>query len=69
MSSFEFVFSLFSLMLGLALANVLGGLGDARQERRKLNVGVLTPLLGLLITIDIASGGSQRWLRRESAST
>ena len=43
MSSFEFVFSLFSLMLGLALANVLGGLGDALQERRKLNVGLLTP--------------------------
>jgi hypothetical protein len=65
MSSFEFVFSLFSLMLGLALANVLGGLGDALQERRKLNVGVLTPLLGLLITIDIASCWTVAWSLRD----
>jgi hypothetical protein len=64
-SNFEFVFSLFSLMLGLALANVLGGLGDALQERRKLNVGVLTPLLGLLITVDIASGWTVAWSLRD----
>lgn len=65
MSNFEFVFSLFSLMLGLALANVLGGLGDALQERRKLKVGVLTPLLGLLITIDIASCWTVAWSLRD----
>ncbi|HSU18207.1 MAG TPA: hypothetical protein VLI45_00560 [Acidobacteriaceae bacterium] len=65
MSNFEFVFSLFSLMLGLALANVLGGLGDALQERRKLNVGVLTPLLALLITIDIASCWTVAWSLRD----
>jgi hypothetical protein len=65
MSNFEFVFSLFSLMLGLSLANVLGGLGDALQERRRVNVGVLTPLLGLLITIDIASCWTVAWSLRD----
>ena len=65
MSNFEFVFSLFSLMLGLSLANVLGGLGDALQERHKLNVGVLTPLLALLITIDIASCWTVAWSLRD----
>jgi hypothetical protein len=65
MTDFEFVFTLFGLLLGLALANVLEGLGNALQERRKLNVGVLTPLLGLLITIDIASFWTVAWSLRD----
>ena len=65
MTNFEFVFTLFGLLLGLALANVLGGLGNALQERRKLHVGVLTPLLGLLITIDITSFWTVAWSLRD----
>src|SRR4051812_10245322 len=65
MTNFEFVFTLFGLLLGLALANVLGGLGNALQERRKVNVGVLTPLLGLLITIDITSFWTVAWSLRD----
>ena len=43
MSNFEFVFSLFGLLLGLALAEVLGGFGTAIQHRRKVKIGWLTP--------------------------
>ena len=39
MSNLEFVFSLFGLLLGLALATVLSGLGNALQERHKIRVG------------------------------
>ena len=46
MTNFEFVFSLFGLLLGLALAEVLGGFGTAIQHRRKIRIGWLTPLLG-----------------------
>ena len=55
MSNFEFVFSLFGLLLGLALAEVLGGLGTAIQSRRKVRIGWLTPLLGLVIALDLTS--------------
>jgi hypothetical protein len=64
MTDFEFVFSLLGLLLGLALANVLAGLSNALQERRKLKVGILTPLLGLLITFDITSYWTVAWSLR-----
>jgi hypothetical protein len=64
MTNFEFVFSLLGLLLGLSLANVLAGLSNALQERRKLKVGILTPLLGLLITFDITSYWTVAWSLR-----
>lgn len=64
MTDFEFVFSLLGLLLGLSLANVLAGLSNALQERRKLKVGILTPLLGLLITLDITSYWTVAWSLR-----
>jgi len=66
MSNFEFVFSLFGLLLGLALAAVLGGLSNALQERRKIKVGWLTPLLGLLVALDIASFWTITWSIRNA---
>ena len=66
MSNFEFVFSLFGLLLGLALATVLGGLGNALQERHKIRVGWLTPLLGLLVALDIASFWTIAWSIRNA---
>src|SRR3954447_22019746 len=52
MSVFEFVFSLYSLLFGLALAQVFAGLGNTLQERHKIKIGWPTPLLGLFLTID-----------------
>jgi len=36
MDAFNFVFSLFGLLLGLALAEVLGGFGTALDARREV---------------------------------
>lgn len=65
MSNFEFVFSLFGLLLGLALAEVLGGFGTAIQSRRKVRIGWLTPLLGLLVALDVTSFWMVGWSVRE----
>ena len=65
MSGFEFVFSLFGLLLGLALAEVLGGFGTAIQSRKKIRIGWLTPLLGLLIALDLTSFWTIAWDVRE----
>jgi hypothetical protein len=65
MSNFEFVFSLFGLLLGLALAEVLGGFGTAIQSRRKVRIGWLTPLMGLLVALDITSFWMIAWSVRE----
>lgn len=65
MSGFEFVFTLFGLLLGLALAEVLGGFGTAIQSRKKIRIGWLTPLLGLLIALDLSSFWTIAWEVRE----
>jgi hypothetical protein len=64
MESFNFVFSLFALLLGLALAEVFGGFGAALQERHKLRIGWLTPLLGLIVACDLTSFWTWAWAGR-----
>jgi len=61
MDSFSFVFSLFSILLGLALAEVLGGFGRALQSRRKIHIGWLSPLLGAMLAFDITSFWALAW--------
>lgn len=39
MSAFEFFFSLFGLILGLAIAVVIGGLSDMLRERTPVKIG------------------------------
>ena len=61
MTSFEFVFSLYGLLLGLALAEVLGGLAKALKVRRRgghmglriTRLGLAMPLLATFLAIDI----------------
>jgi hypothetical protein len=65
MTSFELVFSLFGLLLGLALAEVLGGFGTAIQKRKKIHIGWLTPLLGALVALDVTSFWMIAWDVRE----
>jgi hypothetical protein len=64
MDAFNLVFSLFGLLLGLALAEVLGGFGAALQERRKVRIGWLTPLLGLIVAFDLTTFWGWAWRAR-----
>ena len=66
MTNFEFVFSLFGLLLGLSLAEVLGGFGRAVQKRGKVRIGWLTPLLGLIVLLDVSSFWLVAWAMRDS---
>jgi hypothetical protein len=60
MSGFEFVFALFGLLLGLAIAEVLAGFAQTWKARLRaeaagtvpVRVGWLVPLLGLLVITD-----------------
>ena len=64
MDAFSFVFSLFGLLMGLALAEAIGGFGRALELRHKIRIGWLTPLLALLITFDITSFWLIAWQNR-----
>jgi hypothetical protein len=66
MTDFEFVFSLFGLLLGLALAQLLGGFGRALQSRHRIRIGWLTPMLGLIVALDVTSFWQFAWQVRGS---
>lgn len=61
MDNFSFVFSLFGLLMGLALAEVIGGFGKSLELRHKIRIGWLSPLLGLLICFDLTSFWMTAW--------
>lgn len=65
MSAIEFVFSLFGLLLGLSIAEVMGGFGKAVKARSRLRIGWLTPLLGVLVMIDLTSFWTIAWSLRD----
>jgi hypothetical protein len=64
MTGFEFAFSLFGLLLGLCIAEVLGGLGRALEHREQVSIGWLTPMLGAFILLDLTTYWFALWLDR-----
>lgn len=74
MSPFEFVFSLVGLLLGLSLAELLGGLARAIKARRHaartgaqpLALGHLVPMLAIFLMLDIAGFWTYAWTVRDA---
>ena len=72
-SDFEFVFALYSLLLGLSMVELLSGLGRAletrfaaEESRAKFAIGWLTPLLAIFVMLDLLSFWQAAWTVRES---
>ena len=61
MSPFEFFFSFYGLLLGLSVAELVGGLSRVLHERHRIRLGWLTPLLALFVAMDVATFWSQAW--------
>lgn len=66
MSSFEFIFTLFGLVLGLALAEVLGGFARAVKRHGPAKLGLLTPLVSLFLLYEITDFWMNAWNVRET---
>jgi hypothetical protein len=68
-SPFEFVFSLFGLLLGFSLVEVLGGLARTVEARLRLGpayrVGWLTPLLATFVMLDLMTFWLAAWRLRD----
>jgi|KBSMisStaDraftv2_1062788.scaffolds.fasta_scaffold123772_2 hypothetical protein len=64
MDEFSFAFSLFGFLMGLAIAEALGGFGKALELRHKIRVGWLSPLLAVAICFDIVSFWLIAWQTR-----
>jgi hypothetical protein len=74
MTGFEFLFTLFSLVLGLALTEILSGLGRSleyffasrdKNDGRQFRIGWLTPLLGVFVILDLLSFWASAWSLRD----
>lgn len=68
MSAFDLVFAVFGLLLGLAIAEVLGGFARVLKMKRAakpVRVGWLTPLLGLFVMLDLTSFWGTAFSMRE----
>jgi hypothetical protein len=61
MGGFEFVFSLFAIILGLSLVEVLTGFSRALKRRRVVHLGWLVPLLAIFVMLDLASFWDWAW--------
>lgn len=68
MDAFNFVFTLFGLLLGLSLAEVLGGFVRAVKRRRLAQLGRLTPLLAFFVMLDLVSFWQWIWGARDYLS-
>ncbi len=65
MSGFEFIFSLFGLLLGLALAEGLGGLSRALKSSDQIRIGWATALLGVFVSCDVITFWMYGWALRD----
>jgi hypothetical protein len=59
--SFNFAFSLFSIVLGLSLVEVLTGYARAMKRRRVVHLGVLVPMLAIFVMLDLTSFWESGW--------
>jgi len=66
MSAFEFIFSFFGLLLGLALADGLGGLSRALKASHKVRIGWATILLAVFVSCDVVSFWMYGWGLRDA---
>lgn len=68
MTAFEFVFPLFGLLVGLSYAEMLAGLARSLKNKREVRVGWLTPLLGLVILVNLTMIWLGAWEMRDVAA-
>lgn len=66
MSQFEFFLAFYSLMLGLAVAQLLGGFGNLLRETPAPRLGLILPLLGLQLLLELLSNFVYAWHKFDS---
>lgn len=59
MGPFDYLFSFYGLLLGIAVANVAIGFADMWRDSEKIEVGTCPPLLALAVLL----GGMNAWLQ------
>lgn len=75
MSGFDFAFTLFGLVLGLAMAEVLAGFvrvlkarSASESKKRTIRIGWMTPVMGGIVVIDLVTAWNLAWLTLQEVS-
>lgn len=63
--AFGFMFGFYGLLLGLAVAEVASGFSRAYDERDKRKIGIVAPLFGVLLLVDLISFWMNAWAYRD----
>jgi hypothetical protein len=61
MSGFDFLFTFYSLLLGLSMVEVVSGFSRALDHRRERPLGVILPMLALVIVFDLLTWWALAW--------
>ena len=67
MSPFEFMFSLFGLLLGLSIAEIAGGFSRAYDARAERSMGWMAPALAIILLLDLLSFWYCAWAWRDTS--
>lgn len=62
MSAFEFFFSFYGLLLGLCVAELVGGFARVLHEKERVRFGWLTPVLAAFVALDVVTFWNQAWV-------
>lgn len=65
--AFGFMFGFYGLLLGLAVAEVASGFSRAYDERHRRRIGIVAPLFGALLLVDLITFWMNAWAYRELA--
>lgn len=65
MSAFEFFFGFYGLILGLAVIEVVSGFARTLRARKKIRLGLCTPLLALFVLLDLIQFWGDTWTRHQ----
>ena len=68
MTDFEFLFSVFGLLIGLTFIEVAIKFADAIDAHSRRPIGLLTPFLALFVMIDVAGYWLFAWSIRRAPS-
>jgi len=63
--AFSFMFAFYGLLLGLAVAEVVSGFSRAYDERHKRRMGIVAPLFGVLLLVDLITFWMNAWAYRD----